>query len=136
MNVMTSIRAGAKTEELDYLFLMNCLAAYKHPRDKLTALLRRKDLVRVKKGLYVFGKDYRHRPFSHEVLANLIYGPSYISFESALGYYGLIPEKVTRTTSACLKRNKHLKTPIGEFVYYYLQPPKIPCWDYVGIYRR
>jgi predicted transcriptional regulator of viral defense system len=106
---------------------MNCLASYRHPRDKLTALLRTKELVRVKKGLYVFGKDYRQRPFSNEVLANLIYGPSYISFEYALGYYGLIPEKVSRITSACLKRNKLLKTPVGEFVYHYLNDQKFPA---------
>lgn len=122
MNMMREIRKRAKTEELDYLFLMDCLASYKQPRDKLTALLKAKELIRVKKGLYIFGKDNRVRPFSLEVLANLIYGPSYISFEYALSYFGMIPEKVCRITSACPKRIKHLITPVGEFVYYYLNP--------------
>lgn len=124
MNIMKEIRKKAKTEELDYLFLMDCLSSYKHPRDKLTALMKSKDLIRVKKGLYIFGPDYRLRPFSLEVLANLIYGPSYISFEYALSYFEMIPEGVRRITSICSKRIKHLKTPVGEFIYYYLHPQK------------
>lgn len=50
----------------------------------MTALLRKKAIIRVKKGLYVFGPEVRRRPFSLEVLANTIYGPSYISLQYAL----------------------------------------------------
>ena len=117
---MGKIRKRAKTEELDYLFLMDCLSSYKQPRDKLTTLLKAHHLVRVKKGLYVFGKEYQQRPYSLEVLANLIYGPSYISFEYALAYYNLIPEQVVRVTSACFKRIKRFTTPVGGFIYYYV----------------
>lgn len=122
MDIMMEIRKKAKNEEIDYLFLMNCLADYKYPRAKLTSLLKAKSIIRVKKGLYIFAKEYRLRPFSLEILANLIYGPSYISFEYALSYYGLIPEKVTRVTNACSKRMKHFTTPVSEFIYYYLNP--------------
>lgn len=123
---MRQIRERAKTEELDYLFLMDCLSAYKHPRDKLTTLLKNKQLIRIKKGLYVFGEGYRQRPYSLEVLANLIYGPSYISFEYALAYYNLIPERVHRITSCCSKRNKHFVTPVGEFEYCVIPLDKFP----------
>lgn len=126
MDILREIRKKAKTEEIDYLFLMNCLKAYKHPRDKLTSLLKSKDLIRIKKGLYVFGKDFTLRPYSLEILANLIYGPSYLSFEFALGWWGMIPERVERITSACYKRKKQFKTPVGEFSYYYLDPKKFP----------
>ena len=107
MDIMREIRKKTKVEELDYLFLMSCLTAYKQPRDKLTDLLKKNYLIRIKKGLYIFAKDYRLRPFSLEVLANLIYGPSYISLEYALSYYGMIPERVNRITSICFKRIKH-----------------------------
>jgi hypothetical protein len=50
-------------------------------------------------------------------LANLIYGPSYISLETALSYYGLIPERVSTTTSVCFGRNKNFTTPAGDFQY-------------------
>lgn len=120
MDIMREIRKKAKTEEIDYLFLMNCLSSYKQPRDKLTKLLKKKHLIRIKKGIYIFGEEYRKRPYSLEVLANLIYGPSYISFEYALSYYNLIPEKVVSITSACTRKYKHFSTPVGEFVYYYI----------------
>lgn len=126
MDIMREIRKRAKTEELDYLFLMDCLSSYKQPRAKLTKILKSNQLIRVKKSIYVFGKEYRQRPYSLEVLANLIYGPSYLSFEYALSYYNLIPEKVIRVTSACYKKNKHFSTSVGEFIYYYVAPTKYP----------
>lgn len=124
MDLMREIRKKANTEELDYLFLMDSLSSYRQPRDKLTDLLKAKNLIRIKKGLYIFSKDYRLRPYSLEVLANLIHGPSYISFEYALSYFNMIPERVNRITSVSFKRNKHITTPVGEFIYSYLAPQK------------
>jgi len=126
---MRQMRKRAKTEEVDYLLLMDCLSSYKKPRDKLSKLIKSGDLIRVKKGLYVFGKEYRLRPYSLEILANLIYGPSYVSLEYALSFYGLIPERVDRVTSICSKRNKLFYTDVGTFSYHYLHPSKY----YVGI---
>lgn len=122
MDIIKVMRKRALTEEIDYPFVMNCLSKYKNPRSKLTKLLKTKELVRVKKGLYIFGEDLRKRPFSLEVLANLIYGPSYVSFEYALAYHNLIPEAVTKVTSATSKRIKNFKTPVGEFSYQYIPP--------------
>lgn len=124
MDVMRKIRKSTKLEEIDYLFLLGGLASYKRPRDKITSLLKKEEIIRVKKGVYIFGSDYRQRPYSLEVLANMIYGPSYISYESALSYYGMIPERITRITSACFKRVKYFHTPVGEFIYYYLDQKK------------
>jgi len=47
----------------------------------------------------------------------LVYGPSYISFESALSWHGWIPEGVRVLTSATTKRGKEVTTPIGAFAY-------------------
>jgi len=69
------------------------------PRDKISDLLKKGTIIRVKKGLYVFGEDNRKKPYSKEILANLIYGPSYISLDYALQYHGLIPERVEAVTS-------------------------------------
>ena len=43
--------------------------------------------------------------------------PSYISFESALSYRGLIPEAVYTTTSACLKRARRFASKVGLFSF-------------------
>jgi hypothetical protein len=56
--------------------------------------LRKGAIIRVKRRLYIFGEDYRRRPFSRKMPANLIDGPTYISLEYALHYFGLIPERV------------------------------------------
>ena len=119
----------AVSAEFDYNLLSDCLSNYKRPRNQITKLLKNKDIIRVKKGLYVFGPQIKDKIYSKEILANLIYGPSYISLEYALAYYGLIPEKVETLTSITNKRNKKFHTPVGTFSYQYLPSEKY----YLGI---
>jgi len=110
----------APGEELDYGFVMDCLKEYANPRIKLNHLLKIGALVRVKKGIYIFGKNFARQPYSSEVLANMIYGPSYVSLEWACQYYRLIPEKVTTITSVTTQRSRHFQTPLGFFTYDHL----------------
>ncbi|MDO8803618.1 MAG: hypothetical protein Q7R35_04245 [Elusimicrobiota bacterium] len=115
MNV--DIRRQIAGEEFDYQTLMALLSAYSNPAMKIGALIKAGDIIRVKKGLYVFGERYRRRPYSMELLANLIYGPSMVSSDYMLAHYGLIPEAVYALTSATFKRSKTFKTPLGTFIY-------------------
>lgn len=110
----------APSEELEYGFVMDCFKAYKNPRVKLNSLLKLKALIRVKKGIYIFGPTFARRPYSPEVLANIIYGPSYVSLEWACQYYRLIPEKVTSVTSITTQRSRRFETPLGLFSYDHL----------------
>jgi hypothetical protein len=71
----------------------------------------------VASGIYVFGPAYRRRPYSLEVLANLIAGPSYVSLDYALQHYGLIPERVVAVTSGIAGRPRRFETPVGLFIY-------------------
>jgi predicted transcriptional regulator of viral defense system len=96
--------------------------------------MRKGVVVRVKKGLYIFGDEYRIRPFSRESLANLIYGPSIISLESALSFHGLIPERVATVTSVTPKRSKRFTTPVGCFVYRQV-PLSYFLWAWKGLKR-
>ncbi|MDA3971200.1 MAG: hypothetical protein PF442_07595 [Desulfobulbaceae bacterium] len=105
-------------EEFDYQTLSGVLAAYTAPRDKITSLIKQGVIIRVKKGIYVFGKAWRRHPYSLETLANLIYGPSYISLEYALQFYGLIPEQVRTVTSVTTGRSRRFSTPVGDFSYW------------------
>jgi predicted transcriptional regulator of viral defense system len=115
--MIETIRKQIPEEEFDYQTLLDCLKGYARPRDKISNLLRKGSIVRVKKGLYIFGDQYRRRPFSREILANLIYGPSYISLDYALQYYGLIPERVEAVTSVTTGRSRRFSTPVGLFTY-------------------
>jgi hypothetical protein len=114
---MKGLRNRIGREEFDYQALLSALTDYASPRDCITRLLREGTIIRIKKGLYIFGEDERREPFSRELLANLIYGPSFISFESALSFYGLIPERVETLLSVTTGRSREFDTPIGRFVY-------------------
>ena len=115
--MIEELRKKVAGEEFDYQILMDVLRDYDHPRDKITAMLRQELIVRVKKGIYVFGEKYSRGPFSREVLANMIYGPSYVSLDYALHYYGLIPERVEAVTSVTSGRGRRFSTPVGLFIY-------------------
>lgn len=125
MNIY-EIRKQCPFEELGYIQLTQLLKSYKEPRSKIKALLKAQDLVRVKKGLYIFGKKAAILPFSQEHLANLAYGPSAISLEYALSFYNMIPERVYDVTSITTRKNKEFETPIGRFSYRFLTPKKFP----------
>lgn len=111
------IRAQIDRDVFDYQQLTNCLRRYSKPRDKISRLLSRGELIRIKKGLYTFGEPYRRGPISRGLLANLIYGPSYVSLEYALSYHGLVPERVEMVTSVTTGRSREYETPFGTFSY-------------------
>ena len=56
------------------------------------------------------------------VASNKIYAPSYISFESALAYYNVIPEGVYMITAVSTLKTNMFSTPFGEFTYKHLNP--------------
>jgi len=116
--MIEELRRKITGEEFDYPALLDSLRDYAHPRDKITELLKREAIVRVKKGIYIFGNKYRRRLFSREILANMIFGPSYVSFDYALYYYGLIPERVEAVTSVTSSRGRSFSTPVGLFIYH------------------
>ena len=104
-------------EEFDYQTLLDAVHGYARPRMKISAMLAKGDIIRVKKGLYILGEPLRRRPFCRELLANLVYGPSYISLEYALHYHGLTPERVEAVTSVTCGRSRTFATPVGTFSY-------------------
>ncbi len=87
----------------------------------VTRSLKSNDFLRLKRGLFLFSKKLRKGPVSKLLIANKLYDPSYVSFESALSYHGLIPEAVYTTTSACFQRkNKIFTNQLGDFSYDYI----------------
>lgn len=104
-------------EEFDYQTLLDSVRGYSQPRMKISGMLAKGDIIRVKKGLYILGETLRRRPFSRELLANLIYGPSYVSLEYALHYHGLTPERVETVTSVTCGRSRTFHSPVGTFSY-------------------
>jgi hypothetical protein len=117
VNEIILLRKRISQDVFDYQVLSDTLSAYRKPRDRITKLLESEVIIRIKKGLYCFSEDFRKEPVSREYLANLIYGPSYVSLDYALSYYGLIPERVNIVTSVTTKRSCNFHTPLGVFSY-------------------
>ena len=84
---------------------------------KIAYMVNKGELIRLKKGLYALGKDYQTTSIDTISLANILYAPSYVSFDYALSYYGLIPERVYEITSATMRMKKEFATPLGRFTY-------------------
>jgi hypothetical protein len=107
---------------IDSAVLCGIMNDYKFQRNKIASMEKRGDIVRLKKGLYVVSDKISRKTLSRELIANHLYGPSYVSFETALAFYGLIPEKVFAVRSATFKRAKRFENAIGNFEYITVPP--------------
>ncbi len=107
--------------------LMDVLKEYLRPHNKIRELEKKNILTPIKRGLYIAGPALRSRKPSLYLVANHIYGPSYISLEAALSYWGLIPEQVTTISSMTTGSTKTFRTPIGLFQYIKM---KLPYYSY------
>lgn len=103
--------------------LLHQLKAYNRPYDKIDELVKKEILIQIRRGLYLPGKNLLMRGPEAFLLANHLYGPSYVSRDSALFYWGLIPERVYETSSICLKKSRAFKTAAGNFSYIRLPLP-------------
>jgi len=106
-----------------HLMLMDELKEFASPRARLTRMLKAGELVQLRRGLFVDDPSVSVR-----VPAPVIYGPSYISFQYALAFAGLIPERVAVVTSASYNKNKDkvFHTPLGDYRYLYLPATVYP----------
>ena len=75
------------------------------------------EIIHIRRGLYCLAPKYQKKKINLYALAQNIYGPSYISLESALSWHGWIPEAVYTVTSASSGKSKEFKTPLGAFGY-------------------
>jgi hypothetical protein len=111
---------------LDIVCMRDALSGLADWRGKIARMLGTGELVSLRRGLYVSRRDLDPR-----CLAGPIYGPSYLSFESALAWHDMIPEGVAENLSATTKRPAAFENDLGRFCYL-----KIPMAVYpVGIQR-
>lgn len=117
---MHKILNFVETAYIESQYLIPLLADYANPRDLISRLVKKGDLIRLKNGFFVVAEKIKRSSVPYEQIANLLYGPSYLSFEWALSYYGMIPEGVYVITSVTTNKCKNFKTPLGTFDYFYL----------------
>ena len=97
--------------------LKNIFREYLSPEKKVQALEQAGKLIKVKRGLYVVSPEISGKLLCQELIANHLYGPSYISLHYALRHYGLIPERVYLVTSVTTRHTRMFETPIANFSY-------------------
>lgn len=118
MNNVLFLRKAINRDVFDYQTLTEVLGErVSKTRDLTARLVRDGSLIRIRKGLYTFGEDLRKNPLSRGYLANIIYGPSYVSLDYALSFYSMIPEKVSTVTSVSSGRSRDFSTSFGHFSY-------------------
>jgi len=86
-------------------------------RLQLSRWVKAGKLIQLRKGLYTVAEPYRKvapHPFT---LANVMKKASYVSLQSALSYYSMIPEHVPTITSVTTQRPEQVKTPLGQYVF-------------------
>jgi hypothetical protein len=104
-------------------FILELLRDYKRPNDKISELIKSGELISVRRGLFVMGPKIdllQPEPF---LIANHLRGPSYISMETALSYWGFIPERTYEVSSVTVKLSKKYTTSVGRFDYQHLPLP-------------
>jgi predicted transcriptional regulator of viral defense system len=97
--------------------LREAVSGYRAQNNRISNMERAGDLIRLRRGLYVADPRLSNHEISRELIANNLYGPSYVSFESALSHHGLIPEKVNAVSSATIRRGRSYTTPLGLFEF-------------------
>ena len=100
---------------------------------QLSRWVRSGNLIQLRRGLYALSEQYRKvhpHPF---VIANRLKPASYVSLQSALGYYNLIPEYVPTVTSVTTGRPETISTPLGSYIFKHVKKALFSGYQYVDL---
>ena len=86
-------------------------------RNNLTRWLSKEYFVRLKRDLYEFVERGRELKIPDLHVANRLYEPSYVSLETALSIYSIIPEIAAGVTSVTTRPTRTFKNKYGPFFY-------------------
>lgn len=91
--------------------------------------LKKGKLLRLRNGMYAFAKEKEN--IKVEEIAAFIYEPSYLSLETALAWYGFIPEMVYAHVSVTARINRQFTNDFGTFLYRHIKAELF--WGYTEI---
>lgn len=100
--------------------LYGCMRGFSAPHAHVAVMRRRGELVPLRRGLYVCRA--KGVLLSEGLIANWIVSPSYVSYETALSWHGIIPERVAVVRSACTARSKVFQNATGRYAYTQVAP--------------
>ena len=91
-------------------------------RLQLTRWVKSGRIVQLRRGLYALSPPYQKTKPQPFLVANRLQPASYVSLQTALAFYGLIPETVQITLSVGTGRPERLQTPLGMFEFRHIKP--------------
>lgn len=89
-------------------------------RRQLSRWVQAGRVIQLRRGLYTLAIPYQHTPPHPFLVANMLQPGSYVSLQSALAYYGLIPEYVGQTMSLTNQRPARWRNQLGDFRFQHL----------------
>lgn len=92
-------------------------------RRQLSRWVRAKKVIPIRRGLYALAPPYRKTDPHPFLVANAMKPASYVSLQSALAYYGLIPEYTPVVTSVTTGRPERVETALGVFEFSHVKKP-------------
>ncbi|MCK9547366.1 MAG: hypothetical protein M0Q37_02520 [Sphaerochaeta sp.] len=100
-----------------YEYVMYELGSYASPKAKLTQMIKKGEIIRIARGVYADDPSDPRLP-----VAGMLCWPSYVSFETALAWHGMIGERVfaVKSVGYNLKKEKRFDTPFGRYSFHYL----------------
>ncbi len=90
-------------------------------RRQLSRWVRAGRIIRLRRGIYLLAPPYRKIEPHPFLLANAMKAASYVSLQSALAYYGMIPEYTPVTTSVTTGRPENIGTASGTFYFSHIK---------------
>ena len=90
-------------------------------RIQLARWVKSRRVYQLRRGLYMISPPYQKVKPHPFLVANRLQRASYVSGQSALAFYGLIPEVVPVTLSVTAGRPERLKTPLGVFEFHHVK---------------
>lgn len=89
---------------------------------RLSDWVRAGKVIQLRRGLYTIAPPYQTQQPHSYVIANHLVRGSYVSLQTALSHYDLIPEHVAVVTSVTTGRPGAWQNPYGHFSYQHIQP--------------
>ena len=91
-------------------------------RRQLSRWVQAGRVIQLRRGLYSLAAPYQQTAPHPFLIANSLLPGSYVSLQSALAFFGLIPEYVAQTLSVSTQRPSHWRNPLGDFRFQHLAP--------------
>jgi hypothetical protein len=103
-------------------------------RRQLDRWVKSGKIVRLRRGVYALASPYAAKHPHPFRIANMLRNASYVSLESALAYYGVIPEFTPVTMSVTTGRPETITNESGKFVFRHIKKSLFFGFDEKEIY--